>query len=119
MTQMIAVVATAVFLDGKRTVIQPGHPIPELSEHDAEALGKSGAAFDPVLSQEAKEKVEAAALAAAGEFQAARERVQAEAASTQVAPQERSSLVDPAAGTATEQKPAAKGQQAGGRKAGR
>lgn len=81
MTQLIAVVATAVILNGERTTIQPGQPLPELSEHDARALKGSGAAFDPQLDAEARDKVEAAALTAAGEFQAQRERALAEAAS--------------------------------------
>ena len=83
MTQLIAVVATAVIVNGERVVIQPGRPLPELSEHDAEALQKSHAAFDPNLSAEASAAVEAAALAAAANFQAERERVQADRASTQ------------------------------------
>ena len=41
---LIALVATAVMVDGVRTIIQPGEKLPELSPHDARELQQSGAA---------------------------------------------------------------------------
>lgn len=82
MSKLIAMVATAVMVDGVRTVIQPGKELPELNKHDAAALVASGAAEDPADTakaekQEAKDAAEAAAAIAA-----ARKRVQDEQAST-------------------------------------
>ena len=47
MSQLIALVATAVVVDGVRTIIQPGEKLPELSPHDARELQQSGAAENP------------------------------------------------------------------------
>ncbi len=44
MSKLIALVATAVLIDGQRTIIQPGEPLPDLSKHDARELVGSGAA---------------------------------------------------------------------------
>jgi hypothetical protein len=80
--KLIALVPTAVVVDGVRTVIQPGEELPGLGEHDEAELVKSGAAEDPAKTAAAK-KVEAKeAAAAAAEFEEARARVKAEAAST-------------------------------------
>lgn len=82
MSKLIAMVATAVMLDGVRTVIQPGEELPELSPHDASELLASGAAQDTTATAaEAKAQAKEAAAAAA-DIQAARERVKAERAST-------------------------------------
>lgn len=86
MNRLIAVVATAVVVNGERTVIQPGQSLPELSDHDAEALKRSGAALDPDLDDEARKAVDDAALAAAASYQAERERVQAAAKSIATPP---------------------------------
>jgi hypothetical protein len=83
MSKLIAMVATAVLVDGQRTVIQAGEELPELPAHDVKELMASGAAVDPA---KIKNEEEAAALthAAAGRhFQKEREAVQAATASTQ------------------------------------
>lgn len=82
MSKLIAMVATAVMLDGVRTVIQPGQELPELSAHDSAELVASGAAQDPAQVAEAEKADAAAAAQAAAEFEAARQRVRAEQAST-------------------------------------
>ncbi len=83
MSKLIALVATAVMVDGERTVIQPGEELPELSSHDQRELLQSGAAQNPD-DEAAKAKAdERAAAKAAAEFEAARQRVIAERASTQ------------------------------------
>ena len=64
MSKLIALVATAVLVDGVRTVIQPGEPLPELSAHDE------------------RELLQAAADA---EFEATRQQVQQAQASTATA----------------------------------
>ena len=86
MSKLNAVVATAVIVNGERTVIQPGHPLPELSEHDSEALARTGFASDPELQKRANRDAAQTQRAAEAEFEAARARVQAEAASTAAPP---------------------------------
>ena len=83
MSKLIAMVATAVLVDGVRTVIQPGEPLPELPEHDEGELLANGMAMDPekaAANDKAKKAEEATALQA---FQAARENVKAALESTQ------------------------------------
>ena len=76
MSQLIALVATAVMLNGERTLIEPGQPLPELSTHDARALLASGAAQDSAaLDAQAQAQARAAEQAGA-DFAQARERVQ-------------------------------------------
>lgn len=78
---LIAMVATAVMVDGQRTIIQPGQELPELPEHDEEELLQSGAALDPAAqdsSNKARKQEEQLAQQA---FQEARERAMAEQAS--------------------------------------
>ncbi len=86
MTQMIgnliALVATAVIVDGQRITLEPGQELPELSAHDAQELLASGAAMDPrqqAATEKQKQQEEALMLQS---FREARERVQAEQAST-------------------------------------
>lgn len=82
---LIAMVATAVIVDGVRTVIQPGEALPELPEHDEKELLESGAALDPeaqAATDKARKQQEQFAQQA---FQEARERAMAERASTAVA----------------------------------
>lgn len=86
MSNLIAVVATAVIVNGERIVIAAGHPLPELSEHDSEALVRTGAASDPELDKRAGREAAKTQRAAEAEFEATRERVQAEAASTAAPP---------------------------------
>lgn len=84
MSKLIAMVATAVMVDGVRTVFQPGEELPTLNKHDAAELVASGAAEDPAKTKAAEKSAAADAAAAAAEFEAARKAVQAEAASTAV-----------------------------------
>lgn len=46
MSQLIALVATAVMVDGVRTVIEAGQPLPGLSDAAAAELVRAGAAAD-------------------------------------------------------------------------
>lgn len=74
MPKLIALVATAVIVNGERTVIQPGEPLPEdLPAHDAKELTSSGAAEDLAKSMRDAKKDEMAELAAQDEFQKARQ----------------------------------------------
>lgn len=76
MTQLIALVATAVMVGGVRTIVQPGEPLPELAAHDARELLASGAAQDQAaVESEAKAQARAAEQAGA-DFAQARERAQ-------------------------------------------
>lgn len=87
MRELIALVATAVVVDGERIVIQPGQALPTLSSHDAQALVQSGAAQDRAADVQAARAAQAEADQAGAAYQAEREAVQAEAASTaQTAP---------------------------------
>lgn len=78
MSQLIALVATAVMVEGVRTIIQPGEPLPRLSKHDERELVQSGAAEDHG-AKAAQEKADADAVAAAeADFAQARQRAQEE-----------------------------------------
>lgn len=82
MSRLIALVATAVLVNGVRTVIQPGQELPEQNEHDEAELLANGAALDPesaAATEKAKKQEE---IFVQREFQEARERVMAERAST-------------------------------------
>lgn len=82
MSKLIAMVATAVLIDGVRTIIQPGQELPDLSAHDARELTASSAAKNPD-DEAALAKADAkTAKQADAEFAAARQRVQQEQAST-------------------------------------
>lgn len=81
MSKLIAMVATAVMVDGVRTVIQPGEELPDLNKHDAAALVASGAAEDTAETAAAKKQEAKDVAEAAAEIEAARKRVQTEAAS--------------------------------------
>lgn len=78
MSKLIALVATAVIVNGERTVIQPGQELPELPEHDAQTLQASGAASDPAKDKAAAKAHDAAEAKGAEEFAAARAAVQAQ-----------------------------------------
>lgn len=98
MSKLIALVATAVIVNGERTVIQPGEPLPELTEHDARELTGSGAALD---SAEAAKQAKLAAkdeTDAMADFNNARKNVLAEAASTATPPADKAAT--PPAGKA-------------------
>ena len=74
---LIAMVATAVMVDGKRTIIQPGQELPQLPEHDERELLESGSAMDPAVAaatDQARKQEEQFAQQA---FQDARERAMA------------------------------------------
>ena len=75
MGKLIAQVATAVFVDGVRTIIQPGEALPRISKHDERELVQSGAA-QHTGDQATLEEANATAVAAAeADFTEARERV--------------------------------------------
>lgn len=82
MSKLIALVATAVMVNGERTVIQPGEELPELSKHDTRELVDSGAAQDSAATAASEKAAKKEADAAAAEIEAARQRVKAEAEST-------------------------------------
>ena len=85
MRKLIALVATAVLVDGVRTVIQPGEALPDVSKHDERELVQSGAAQN-TGDQAALDKADAAAVAAAeADFAQARKRAQDEDRSRQQA----------------------------------
>ena len=84
---LIALVATAVMLDGVRTIIQPGEKLPDLSEHDARELLQSGAAENPADTAALAKADERAQAAAAQEFEDARQRAQQAQASTTAEPE--------------------------------
>ncbi len=99
MSKLIALVATAVMVNGERTVIQPGQPLPDMSKHDERELLASGAAENPA-DTDALAKANAKEVAAgAKEFEDARQRSLQAQAST-------ATDTKPAATTAA--KPAAK-----------
>ena len=76
MRKLIAMVATAIILNGERVIIQPGQELPDLSEHDARELTASGAAENQD-DKAADAKADAKAVKQAdAEFVAARKRVQ-------------------------------------------
>ncbi len=75
MGKLIAQVATAVFVDGVRTIIQPGEALPHISKHDERELVQSGAA-QHTGDQATLEEANAAAVATAeADFAEARDRV--------------------------------------------
>ena len=74
MGKLIAQVATAVFVDGVRTIIQPGEALPRISKHDEREIVQSGAA-QHTGDQATLEEANATAVAAAeADFTEARER---------------------------------------------
>jgi hypothetical protein len=80
--KLIAVVATAVLLDGVRTIIQPGEELPELPEHDQRELVQSGAAENPATTAAAEKAAKREQAAAEADFEASRQAVQQAQAST-------------------------------------
>ena len=111
MSRLIAMVATAVLINGVRTVVQPGELLPDLPEHDEGELLANGMAMDPetgAANDKAKTAEEAAALNA---FREAREKVKAEKDSTESAePPEPATPAEPPASAPTE--PVADAQKA-------
>lgn len=82
MPKLIALVATAVIVNGERTVIPPGGELPDdLPTHDVNELVGSGAAEDVAQSMREARKDELAEQAAQEEFQKARQKQLAEQAS--------------------------------------
>ena len=82
MSRLIALVATAVIVNGDRLVIQPGQELPEQNEHDEAELLANGAAMDPESAAATDKAKRQEKQWADREFQEARERVMAERAST-------------------------------------
>lgn len=81
-TALIAMVATAVIVDGKRTIIQPGQELPEIPEHDEKELVESGAALDVAAKAATDKAKQQEEQFAQQEFQRAREAAMAREAST-------------------------------------
>ena len=75
MSKLIALVATAVLVDGVRTVIQPGEPLPELSAHDERELLQAAAAENPADTAALAKEDARAKAAADAEFEGARQQV--------------------------------------------
>ena len=82
MSKLIAMVATAVLIDGVRTVFQPGEALPDLTKHDERELLASGAAQNPDDVDAEQRAADREAQAAGQDFEDARARVQQAAAST-------------------------------------
>lgn len=76
MSKLNALVATAVLVDGVRTVIQPGEPLPDLSAHDERELLQAGAAENPADTAALAKEDARAKAAADAEFEATRQQVQ-------------------------------------------
>ena len=74
MSKLIALVATAVLVDGVRTVIQPGEPLPELSAHDERELLQADAAENPADTAALAKEDARAKAAADAEFEGARQQ---------------------------------------------
>lgn len=79
---LIALVATAVMVDGVRTVIQAGEELPQLSPHDARELIASGAAENPEDTAALAKQAKRDAFDEHKEFEAARAKVQEKQEST-------------------------------------
>ena len=78
MSKLIAMVATAILVNGHRTIIQPGETLPELAPHDERELTASGAAENQD-DKAAQTKADARTTKQANdEFGAARKRVKQE-----------------------------------------
>ena len=96
MSKLIAMVPTAVCVNGERVIIQPGQALPELSAHDTRELTASGAA---------KNSDDEAALAAASQLEAEKSAA-AFAAARQLVQQGQASTAAPDANPKPEAKPA-------------
>lgn len=75
MSKLIALVATAVLVDGVRTVVEPGQELPGLNPHDRRELLQAGAAENPADTAAQAQAQANAAAAASAEFEAARQQV--------------------------------------------
>lgn len=78
---LIAAVMVTCYVDGKRVDVQPGQPVPELSEHDEAELRRMGAVVDPTDELQEDEAQRDAADQADADFLQARRNVQAADAS--------------------------------------
>ena len=105
--KLIALVATAVMLNGIRTIIQPGQELPDMTDEDEKALLSTGMAQDPAATA-ALDTADAQAQAQTQRaFQEARDRVRT--AQATIAPEptpEPAPKVDPAAEPSTPAKKA-------------
>jgi colicin import membrane protein len=104
MPQLIALVATAVLINGERTVIQPGQTLPELSDHDSRELFQSGAAELPAKTAYDAEQVARAAAQADAEVAESRRRIEAENDAREKAEAEAKELADAVAKVEAEAK---------------
>ena len=78
---LIAAVALAAIVEGKRVLIAPGEEVPPLPEHDERELLAAGAIVDPEAEAREERAAERDSRREQAEFDAARKRVQDEQAS--------------------------------------
>lgn len=109
--KLIALVATAVMVDGKRTIFQPGDELPPQSAHDTRELVASGAAEDREKTAELDKQAKKDEAAAAKEFEQARTKVQEKADSIVPEQPTDADTVAAATSTATPAKAKAVGKQ--------
>lgn len=79
---LIAAVMVTCYVDGVRTDIEPGNPVPELGPHDEAELKRMGALIDPDDTARDAKADAAAERKGAKDFQAARAAVIAAEEST-------------------------------------
>lgn len=77
----IAKVLVTCYVDGQRTDVQPGEPVPDLPKHDVEQLLKIGAISDPEVEAAEEKAAERQAKAASKPFAEAKAAVKAADAS--------------------------------------
>ena len=111
MNQLIALVATAVIVNGERTVIQPGEPLPELSKHDVRELVQSGSAEHPLQVEHEARNASFEASMAERAVAESRRVVEAENEARLKAEQEAKELEDAAAKVEAEAKAAAEAKE--------
>lgn len=85
MSTIIAQVPTAVIVDGQRVIIQPGQPLPRLTNHDERALLQAGAAINTEFTAALDQVRQHEAEHAKAQFEAERQAVQDAQASIEVA----------------------------------
>lgn len=107
MSQLIALVATAVIIAGERTIIQPGQPLPELSNHDSRELVQAGAAQDPAQLAHEEGNAEFEARMAERDVAQSRRLIEDENEARQKAEQEAKELEEAAAKVEADAKAAA------------
>lgn len=73
--EYVARVRVTCYVDGVRTEVQPGEPVPELSDHDTEQLLRMEAIADPAADASDERKAARAKRQADAEYQAQRAAV--------------------------------------------